>query len=111
MWDQATRQLFKDLRQRERDRTLTPEEKTRLLSLYREIEDEEKSSLGPATTRKDEEATRLRALNDALRDTIRRKEEHLALMRTTADQWHQEREKLDSELDRLFEQVEAEVAA
>jgi hypothetical protein len=112
MGDEIKRQRFSTLRARERQGTLTAEEKTELDGLYRGVEEREAAYLQPATERKRQETEKLRAINAALRDVIRRKEEHLARMQVTLAQFRTERETLDAELERLLSQAaqaEAEV--
>ena len=113
MWDKTKRQRFSLLRERERQGTLTTEEQTELYGLYRHFEEMEAFSLLPGIERKRQETAKLRAINEALRDVIRRKEEHLARMQATLAQFHTEREALNAELERILAQAaqaEAEVA-
>ena len=114
MLDKAKRQRFSTLRERERQGALTPEERMELRGLYRHLEEMEESYLLPAVERKRHETAKLRAINEALRDVIRRKEEHLARMQATLAQFHTEREALNAELERLLAQAaqaEAEVVS
>ena len=114
MWDKTKRQRFSLLRERERQGALTTEEQTELRGLYRHLEEMEESYLLPAVERKRHETAKLRAINEALRDVIRRKEEHLARMQATLAQFRAEREALNIELERILVQAvqaEAEVAS
>ena len=72
MWDETKRQRFNTLRIREKQGVLTAEEQSELESLYRDIEAAEAAYLGPATERRRQETEKLRAINEALRDVIRR---------------------------------------
>jgi hypothetical protein len=72
MWDETKRQRFNTLRIRERQGVLTAEEQTELAGLYRDIEATEAAYLGPATVRRRQETEKLQAINEALRDVIRR---------------------------------------
>jgi hypothetical protein len=113
MWDKTKRQRFSLLRERERQGALTPEEQTELHGLYRHLEEMEASYLLPGMERKRHETAKLRAINEALRDVIRRREEHLARMQGTLAQFRTEREALNAELERILAQAaqaEAEVA-
>ena len=109
MWDESKRQRFSALRERERQGTLTAEESTELAGLYHAIEEMEATYLRPATRGKQQEREKLHALNEALRDVIRRKKAHLARMKATLAQWRIEREALNTELERLLVQAAAEV--
>lgn len=109
MWDESKRQRFSALRARERQGALTAEESTELAGLYHAIEEMEATYLRPATKCKQQEREKLHALNEALRDVIRRKEAHLAHRQATLAQWRVEREALDTELERLLAQAAAEV--
>ena len=109
MWDESKRQRFSALRERERQGALTAEESTELEGLYHAIEEMEATYLRPTTECKQQQREKLRALNEALRDAIRRKEVHLAGMKATLAQWRAEREALDTELERLLAQAAAEV--
>jgi chromosome segregation ATPase len=112
MGNEAKRQLFTALRERERQGSLTPEEKAELTALYREMDEMEASSLRATIERKRQEAETLRALNERLREVIRRKEERLTEMRAAFSHWRAEREELDAELERLLSQArEAEAPA
>jgi hypothetical protein len=114
MWDKTKRQRFSLLRERERQGALTIEEQTELCGLYRHLEEMEASSLLPGIEHKQHETDKLRAINEALRDVIRRKEEHLARMQATLAQFHTEREALNAELERILAQAaqaEAEVVS
>ena len=111
MWDKTKRQRFSTLREIERQGALTPEEQTELHGLYRHLEEMEASYLLPGIERKQHETEKLRAINEALRDVIRRKEEHLTRMQGTLAQFRTEREALNAELERILAQAaEAEVA-
>jgi ABC-type phosphate transport system auxiliary subunit len=113
MWDDTTRQRFHMLRERERQSALTTEEQEELYGLYGDLEEMEASALRPAIERKRHETEKLQAINEALRDVIRRKEAHLARMSATFAQLRAEREALNAELERLLAQAaqaEAEVA-
>jgi hypothetical protein len=110
MWDETKSQRFSTLRARARQGTLTAEEKMELDGLYRDIEGMEAAYLRPATERKQQETEKRQAINEALRDVIRRKEEHLARMQATLAQFRAEREALDAELEHILAQAEAEVA-
>jgi hypothetical protein len=109
MWNESKRQRFRALCARERQGILTAEEKTELEGLYHAIEEMEATYLRPATKSKQQEREKLHALNEALRDVIRRKEAHLARMKAALAQWRVEREALDTELERLLAQATAEV--
>ena len=112
MWDEITRQRFSSLRIRERQGVLTAEEQTELDGLYRDIEATEAAYLGPATERRRQETEKLRAINEALRDVIQRKEVHLARMKVALAQFRAEHKALDAELEQLLTQAaraEAEV--
>ena len=114
MWDKTKRQRFSTLRERARQGALTPEEQMELRGLYRHLEEMEASSLLPGIERKRHETEKLQAINAALRDVIRRKEEHLARMQATLAQFRAEREALNVELERILAQAaraEAEVAS
>jgi branched-subunit amino acid aminotransferase/4-amino-4-deoxychorismate lyase len=112
MWDKTKRQRFSTLREIERQGALTPEEQTELHGLYRHLEEMEASYLLPGIERKRHETEKLRAINEALRDVIRRKEEHLTRMQGTLAQFRMEREALNAELERILAQAaEAEVAS
>lgn len=76
MWDETKRQRFSLLRTQAKRGTLTAAEQRELDELYRDLEAREAASLQPAMAHKQEETAKLRALNEALRDVIRRKEEH-----------------------------------
>ena len=113
MWDKTQRQRFSLLLERERQSTLTTEEQTELGGLYRHLEEMEASYLLPGIERKRHEMAKLRAINEALRDVIPRKEEHLARMQATLAHFRTEREALNAELERILAQAaqaEAEVA-
>ena len=112
MGNGSKRQRFTALRERERQGALTPEEQAALAALYREIDEMEASSLRAAIERKRQQTETLHALNERLREVIRRKEERLAELRAAFSQWRAEREELDAELARLLSQArEAEAAA
>jgi hypothetical protein len=114
MWDKTKHQRFSMLRERERQGILTTEEQTELHGLYRHLEEVEASSLLPGIERRRHEAEKLRAINEALRDVIQRKEAHLAHMQATLARFRAEREALNIELERILVQavqVEAEVAS
>jgi len=70
--------------------------------LYRHLEEMEASYLLPGIECKRHETEKLRAINEALRDVIRRKEEHLARMQATLAQFRTEREALNAELERIL---------
>jgi hypothetical protein len=101
MWDETTRQRFSSLRIRERQGALTTEEQTELAGLYRDIEATEAAYLGSATERRRQETEKLRAINEALRDVIQRKEAHLARMKGALAQFRAEHKALDAELEQL----------
>jgi branched-subunit amino acid aminotransferase/4-amino-4-deoxychorismate lyase len=112
MWDKTKHQRFSLLREHERQGTLTTEEQVELQGLYRHLEEMEASYLWPGVERKRHETEKLRAINEALRDVIRRKEEHLARMQATLAQFRTEREALNAEMERILAQAaqaEAEV--
>jgi hypothetical protein len=114
MWNKTKHQRFSILRERERQGVLTTEEQTELHGLYRHLEEVEASSLLPGIERRRHETEKLQAINEALRDVIRRKEEHLARMRATLAQFHTEREALNAELEQILAQAaqaEAEVVS
>ena len=112
MWDKTQHQRFSILRERERQGILTAEEQTELHGLYRHLEAVEVSFLLPGIARRRHETEKLRAINEALRDVIRRKEEHLTRMQGTLAQFRMEREALNAELERILAQAaEAEVAS
>jgi hypothetical protein len=83
MWNEARRQRFAALRKRAKQGALTPEERVELDGLYHEIEEMEAAYLSPATERKRQEAENLHAINEALREVTRRKEERLAQMKAS----------------------------
>jgi hypothetical protein len=102
------------LHERERQGTLTTEEQTELRGLYRHLEAMEASHLLPGIERKRHGTEKLRVINAALRDVIRRKEEHLARMQATLAEFCTEREALNAELERILTQAaqaEAEVVS
>ena len=105
MWDKTKRQRFSLLRERERQGALTTEEQTELRGLYRHLEEMEASSFCLALNANDMRQEKLRAINEALRDVIRRKEEHLARMQATLAQFRTEREALNAELERILAQA------
>ena len=105
MWDKTKHQRFSILRERARQGALTTEEQAELHGLYRHLEDVEASSLLPGIERKRHETEKLQAINAALRDVIRRKEEHLARMQATLAQFRAEREALNVELERILAQA------
>jgi hypothetical protein len=105
MWDKTKRQRFSLLRERERQGALTPEEQTELRGLYRHLEEMEASYLRPGMERKRHETEKLRAINEALHDVIRRKEEHLSRMQATLAQFRTEREALNAGLERILAQA------
>ena len=112
MWDEAKRQRFSTLRTREKRGVMTAEEQSELESLYRDIEATEVAYLGPATERRRQETEKLRAINEALRDVIQRKEAHLVRMKVALAQFRAEHKALDAELEQLLAQAaqaEAEV--
>jgi hypothetical protein len=86
MWDKTKRQRFHTLCARQRQGPLTATEQAELDGLSRDLEEMEASYLHPATERKRQEAEKLRAINVALRDVIRRRDEHLARMKATLAQ-------------------------
>jgi hypothetical protein len=86
MWDKTKRQRFHTLCARQRQGPLTAKEQAELDGLSRDLEEMEASYLRPATARKRQEAEKLRAINVALRDVIRRRDEHLARMKATLAQ-------------------------
>ena len=84
---------------------MTTEEQTELHGLYRSLKEMEASYLLPAIERKRHETEKLRAVNEAFRDVIRRKEEHLARRQATLAQFRTEGEVLNAELERILAQA------
>ena len=85
MWDNATRQRFHTLRERERQGALTTAEQAELHGLYGDLEAMEASALRPAIERKRHETEKLRAINAALRDVIQDLTEHFCYDRRRQD--------------------------
>jgi hypothetical protein len=102
MWNETKGRSFSLLCVHERQGTLIAEEQATLDGLYSDIEEMEAVSLRPATERRQQETEQLRVINMALRDVMRRKEEHLARMKATLAKLRVEREALDAELEQVL---------
>jgi len=74
MWDQLKRERFRQLRRREDEGALTPEEQQQLALMTEEIESAEAAYFRPATERLDRELERIEARTRALEGLARRRE-------------------------------------
>ena len=108
MWDDVKQQEFDTLRQREWSNALSEPESQRLAALYAELDEEEARSLAPAMLRYDEEAERLHAEidrirqgNAALQALEQRQDKFLAKARRQLATLLREKAAIDAEYQRI----------
>ena len=101
MWDKTKRQRFSLLRERERQGALTQKSRRNCTDCIATLRKWRHLTFCLALNANDE-TEKLRAINEALRDVIRRKEEHLTRMQGTLAQFRTEREALNAELERIL---------
>jgi hypothetical protein len=111
MLDESKRGRFRELRRREDDRTLTPEEQEELSLLIQEIENAEAAYLRPATERLDRELKQMEARIQALEALARRKEALVARLKAVLDEVQAERLTIDEELASIADERSSARAA
>lgn len=102
MLDPAKRERFQELRRREDEGALAPEEHGELSTLIQEIEDAEAAYLEPATERLARECEILQAQNRELEALVRRKEALRARLESTLANAQAERQAIDEEAARIL---------
>jgi hypothetical protein len=104
MLDPLKRTRFRELRRREDEGALSPEEQDELSLLIQEIEDAEAAYLGPATERLRREHEAIEAQNESMHAFLSRGEALVAQLESLLTTLEEERQALDEARARMASQ-------
>jgi predicted nucleic acid-binding Zn-ribbon protein len=99
--DLPKQERFRELRRKEDEGRLTPEDQDELSALIREIEDAEASYLDPANERLAHECETLEAQNRELEALVKRKEALRTRLESILAEAQSERQAIDQEISRM----------